>query len=46
MPKTNLNDLPGDWVAGASEMENRNPSDRDARRAGRGDEPFSGSRCH
>ncbi len=27
MPNTNLNYIAGDWVAGASEIENRNPSD-------------------
>jgi aldehyde dehydrogenase (NAD+) len=27
MPKTNLNYIAGEWVAGASEIENRNPSD-------------------
>ncbi|MEP1611447.1 MAG: aldehyde dehydrogenase family protein [Roseobacter sp.] len=29
MPKPNLNYIAGDWVAGASEIENRNPSDLD-----------------
>ncbi|MEP4338957.1 MAG: aldehyde dehydrogenase family protein, partial [Roseobacter sp.] len=27
MPDTNLNYIAGEWVAGASEIENRNPSD-------------------